>query len=153
MKASQPAEETPGVVTAVSGRILVVDDDPHFLHVLGRILKAEDFQVRCAADAAEAIQILHDDPIDVVISDLRMPECDGLRFVQQIRASANHVPVIILTAYDEADTYLEAMNAGANEYLNKPIDSAQLLKAVRTCLQASNARRHVGCAGTEQSNY
>jgi len=153
MKASQPAEETPGVVTAVSGRLLVVDDDPHFLHVLARILQAEDFQVRCAADAAEAIQILHDDPIDVVISDLRMPECDGLRFVQQIRASANQVPVIILTAYDEADTYLEAMNAGANEYLNKPIDSAQLLKAVRTCLPAGNARRHVGRAGTEQSNY
>jgi len=118
-----------------NGRILVVDDDPCFLHVLARILKTADLQVCCATDASEGMRILHDRPIDVVISDMRMPECDGVHFVQQIRATDNKVPVIILTAYDELDTYLEALKAGANEYLYKPVETEELLRTVRTCLR------------------
>ena len=141
MQSKEQPEIVVGERARPPGRILVVDDDPHFLNVLARILKGEDFQVCCATDAAEAIQILHHDPIDVVISDLRMPECDGLRFLQQVRASANQVPVIILTAYDEADSYLEAMNAGASGFLHKPVETEELLQAVRTCLSSRDARR------------
>jgi DNA-binding response OmpR family regulator len=121
----------------LTGRILLVDDDPHFLRVLARILKTEGLQVSSAADAHEAIRIFNDQPVDVVISDMRMPECDGLHFVQQIRATDNEVPVIILTAYDDVDTYMEAMDAGANEYLRKPVETEELLQTVRACL-----RRH-----------
>ena len=73
--------------------------------------------------------------VDVVISDMRMPECDGVCLVQQIRAAENDLPVIILTAYDEVDNYLEALNAGANEYLHKPVDTKKLLDVVRACLR------------------
>ena len=145
----------PQVETAVdagakrNGRILVVDDDPCFLHVLARILKTADFQVCCAADASEGLRNLHERPIDVVISDMRMPECDGLHFVQQIRATDNQVPVIILTAYDELDTYLEALNAGANEYLQKPVETEELLRTVRTCLRYRESHRHVPHAPDE----
>ena len=133
------------------GLILVVDDDPCFLHVLARILKTADFQVCCAADAREGLRILHDRPIDVVISDMRMPECDGLHFVQQIRATENEVPVIILTAYDEVDTYLEALNAGANEYLQKPVETEELLRTVRTCLRYRESHGHVPPAAAEHA--
>ena len=143
------AESAAGVVAKLNGRILVVDDDPYFLHVLARILKTADLQVCCAADASEGMRILHDRPIDVVISDMRMPECDGLHFVQQIRATENEVPVIILTAYDEVDTYLEAMNAGANEYLHKPVETKELLQTVRTCLRYRESHRHVPHAPDE----
>jgi DNA-binding NtrC family response regulator len=140
-KGRHQTETAAGVFAKMEGRILVVDDDPHFLRVLARILKTEDLQVCCAADAAEALRVFKELPIDVVISDLRMPECDGLHFVQQLRAMDREVPVIILTASDEVDTYLEAMNAGANEYLHKPVGAKELLQTVRTCLQYRRSHR------------
>jgi DNA-binding response OmpR family regulator len=141
MRSIEQPEVAVGAGARPCARILVVDDDRHFLNVLARILKAEAFQVCCAADADEAIQILNHDPIDVVISDWRMPECDGLRLLQQVRASANRVPVIILTAYDEPDSYLEAMNAGASGFLHKPVQTEELLQTVRTCLSSSHTHR------------
>ena len=133
-------ELAPGAVKVLNGHVLLVDDDPHFLRVLARILKAEDFQVRCAAGAVEALRILSSYRVDVVISDMRMPECDGVCLVQQIRAAENDLPVIILTAYDEVDNYLEALNAGANEYLHKPVDTKKLLDVVRACLRRRDVR-------------
>ena len=75
---------------------------------------------------------------------LRPPdaECDGVSFLEALRQGGNNVPVIILTAYGEVDTYLEAMNAGATEYLNKPIHSDELLRIVRSCLRSRAHRRN-----------
>ena len=126
----------------LTGRILVVDDDPHFLRVLSRVLSGENFQVTAAAGACEAIEILRSAKFDLIICDLRMPECDGLNFLQAVRQAGNDVPVIILTAYGEVETYLEAMNAGATEYLNKPIKSEDLLKVVRSCLHTHQNRKN-----------
>jgi DNA-binding NtrC family response regulator len=125
----------------VTGRILLVDDDPHFLRVLSRILTGESFQVTATTGACEAIELLHSTSFDLIICDLRMPDCDGLNLLQEVRGSGNDIPVIILTAYGEVDTYLEAMNAGATEYLNKPIKSDDLLKVVRLCLRNHGKRR------------
>jgi two-component system response regulator AtoC len=130
--------------TELTGRILVVDDDPHFLRVLARILSGENFLVTSAAGACDALELLKSAQFDLVISDLRMPECDGLNFLVSLRQSGNTVPVIILTAYGEVDTYLAAMNAGATEYLNKPIQSDELLKSVRSCLRSGKNRRNRG---------
>jgi DNA-binding NtrC family response regulator len=126
----------------LTGRILIVDDDPHFLRVLSRILSGEKFRVTSAGGVCDALELLKSTQFDLVISDLRMPECDGLNFLESLRQSGNTVPVIILTAYGEVDTYLAAMNAGATEYLNKPIHSDELLKIVRSCLCARANRRH-----------
>jgi len=125
-----------------TSRILIVDDDPHFLRVLARILSGENFQVTPAGGACDALELLKSTQFDLVISDLRMPECDGLNFLESLRQGGSSVPVIILTAYGEVDSYLAAMNAGATEYLNKPIQSEELLKTVRNCLRAKRHRRH-----------
>jgi DNA-binding NtrC family response regulator len=125
-----------------TGRILIVDDDPHFLRVLARILLGENFLVSSAGGACDALELVKSAQFDLVISDLRMPECDGLSFLQSLRQGGNNVPVIILTAYGEVDTYLEAMNAGATEYLNKPIHSDELLRIVRSCLRSRANRRN-----------
>lgn len=122
----------------VTGRILVVDDDPHFVRVLNRILSREKFRVTGTTAACEAFELFGRSRFDLIICDLRMPECDGLNFLQTIRRDNHEIPVIILTAYGEVDTYLEAMNAGATEYLNKPVKSAELLKVVRSCLRKKN---------------
>jgi DNA-binding NtrC family response regulator len=127
--------ESQNSIEAASGsRILVIDDDPHFLRVLQRILAGEKFAVVATSNPCEAVELLRSNSFDLIICDLRMPDCDGLNLLQGIRSGGIHVPVIILTAYGEVDTYLEAMNAGATEYLNKPINSDELLHVVRNCL-------------------
>lgn len=126
----------------ISGRILIIDDDPHFLRVLQRILSGENFLVTATSNPCEAVGLLRSNNFNLIICDLRMPDCDGLNLLQAIRGGGNEVPVIILTAYGEVDTYLEAMNAGATEYLNKPIKSEELISVVRSCLRRGNNRRN-----------
>jgi len=137
--------ENPGLADSAgektSGRILIIDDDPHFLRILQRILSGEKFAVTAISNPCDAIGLLSSSNFDLIICDLRMPDCDGLNLLQAIRSSQNEVPVIILTAYGEVDTYLEAMNAGATEYLNKPIKSDALVLVVRNCLRKGNHRR------------
>jgi len=136
-----PAEESAmedAEAKELTGRILVVDDDPHFVRVLNRILSREKFRVTGTTAPCEAIELFGRSPFDLIICDLRMPDCDGLNFLQIIRRGNNDVPIIILTAYGEVDTYLEAMNAGATEYLNKPVNTAELLKVVRSCIRKKN---------------
>jgi len=130
------------VAEEISGRILIVDDDPHFLRVLHRILSSEKFVVMATSNPCDAIGFLRSNNFDLIICDLRMPDCDGLNLLQAIRTGGNEIPVIILTAYGEVDTYLEAMNAGATEYLNKPIKSDELVQVVRECLRKGNHRRN-----------
>ena len=124
----------------INGRILIIDDDPHFLRVLQRILSGEKFEVTATSNPCEAIGLLRSGNFNLIICDLRMPDCDGLNLLQAIRNAGNEIPVIILTAYGEVDTYLEAMNAGATEYLNKPIKSDELVQVVRNCLRRGNQR-------------
>ncbi len=125
----------------ISGRILIIDDDPHFLRVLQRILSGEKFVVTATSNPCDAVELLRSSNFNLIICDLRMPDCDGLNLLQAIRGAGNEIPVIILTAYGEVDTYLEAMNAGATEYLNKPIKSDELVQVVRNCLRKGNHRR------------
>lgn len=122
-------------------RILIVDDDPYFLRVLKRILSEEKYQVTATSDSCQAIEILRANAFELVICDLRMPGCDGLTVLQSLDDEKIDVPVIILTAYGEVETYLEAMNAGAAEYLNKPVNSQDLLETVRSCLRRGSRRR------------
>ena len=146
LRESESRAEASGIEDAVdkaiTGRILLVDDDPHFLRVLSRILSGESFQVTATTGSCEAIELIASTRFDLIICDLRMPDCDGISLLQTVRSSGNNVPVIILTAYGEVDTYLEAMNAGATEYLNKPIKSDDLVKVVRFCLRNHGKRRN-----------
>ena len=135
------SDEQDAVSKELTARILIVDDDPHFLRVLARILSSENFLVSSAGAACDAIEVLKSAQFDLIISDLRMPDCDGLGFLKSLRKEGNNVPVIILTAYGEVDTYLAAINAGANQYLSKPIQSDDLLRIVRFCLR-SQAKDH-----------
>ena len=83
----------------INGRILIVDDDPHFLRVLQRILSGEKFAVMATSNPCDAIEFLRSNNFDLIICDLRMPDCDGLNLLQAIRSGGNETPVIILTAY------------------------------------------------------
>ena len=128
--------ESPG---AGKGRILIVDDDRFFTKVLRIILTSENFHVSSAVSLAEARALLRVTRFDVIISDLRMPDGDdGLSLLEQLRAEGNPVPFIMLTGYGEVGNYMVAMNAGATEYLNKPVRAEELFAAIQNCLRPAD---------------
>jgi DNA-binding NtrC family response regulator len=116
-----------------------VDDDRFFTKVLKIILTGETFEVSCAATLSEARALLRQTPFDAIISDLRMPDGDdGLALLQELRAEQNAVPFIMLTGYGEVDNYMMAMNAGASDYLNKPVQAEELMGVIERCLRRRN---------------
>ncbi len=121
------------------GRILIVDDDRFFTKVLKIILTGETFEVHCAASLNEARALLRQTTFDLIISDMRIPDGnDGLMLLQQLRDEKNQIPFIMLTGYGEVDNYMQAMNAGASDYLNKPVHAEELLVVIERCLRRRN---------------
>ena len=129
-------------VGETGGSILIIDDDPHFLRILQRILSEAGYQPTTCPNSREALGLVRSGKFNLIICDLRMPECDGLDVLRAIREGGNAVPVIILTAYGEVESYLDAMNAGAAEYLNKPVMSEDLIDAVRRCMSRVNCEQN-----------
>jgi DNA-binding NtrC family response regulator len=118
---------------AATGRICVVDDDLQMRNVLERTLVRAGHKVVTCESAEESLRSLSDEQqrIDVVISDMRMPEMDGLQLLERLRGDWPDVPAIMLTADDSAQVAVRALRGGAYDYLTKPIESPdQLLLTV-----------------------
>jgi len=115
--------------------ILVVDDEPNYLIVLEEILKEEGYEVFTASSAREALRIAEHSDLDLIISDIRMPEMDGIELLKRVRQRNSDLPVILITAFAEVDKAVTAMQLGAFTYLAKPFSNEALLanveKAVR----------------------
>lgn len=107
-------------------RVLIVDDEENARIGLKKLLALEGFQVDAVANGFEALEYLHNDPVDLVITDINMPEMNGLVFLRELNRSYPAVNVIMVTAYGGVESYLEAMNLGAFEYLNKPVRLEEL---------------------------
>src|ERR1051326_6104851 len=115
-------------------RILVVDDEPQLTRVLRTGLNARGYEVRVAADGVAALETFGDWPPDLVVTDLSMPEMDGLELCRRLRA-ASQVPIIVLTARGEEKTQVEALDLGADDYVTKPFGMDELLARVRATLR------------------
>jgi signal transduction histidine kinase len=120
--------------------VLVVDDEYGPRESIAFTL-ATEFQVETADRAAEALARLKARPYAVVVMDIRMPEMDGIRALEELRKIDPHVSVIMLTGYGTLHTAQQAMVGGANQYLRKPPDVAELVAAVRKQADASRLRR------------
>jgi two-component system sensor histidine kinase/response regulator len=118
-------------------RILIVDDDPRNLLALEARLEVLGYEVVKARGGAEAIERFETSPPDLMLVDLVMPGTDGLAVVKHVRrrASARHIPVVIVTAHSEREHRLRGLEAGADEVLEKPIDGPILLARVQTLLR------------------
>jgi adenylate cyclase len=113
---------------APTGRVLVVDDDRLNRKLLTRSLEQAGHAVRTADNGREALDLLRDDPPDVVLLDIVMPELDGVSVLEQMKADAslNHVPVIMISAVDEIESVVRCIEQGAEDYLQKPFDPVLL---------------------------
>ncbi len=115
-------------------KILVVDDESQILRVLRMSLKAHRFDVRTASDGESAVDTFNDWSPDLVITDLSMPLMNGLELCRKIRKSSD-VPIIILSVKGEEKTKVEALDAGADDYITKPFGIDELLARVRATLR------------------
>ena len=122
-------------------RILVVDDAPDTLEVLQRNLQAEGYQVFTAPGVAEAIRILEETPLDLVITDLKMPKVSGLDLVRHVRENFRDTEVMMITGYPSIGGAVDAVKTGAEDYLAKPFTDEELFSAVRRALEKLRVRR------------
>jgi len=114
-----------------SRKVLLVDDEPAFLEVLGKRLAVKGFAVASAPDGATALRTLEtDSDIDVVVLDIRMPGLDGIATLAEIRRLHPRVRVILLTAHASVESAVEGMALGAFDYLFKPCDLGELTRLI-----------------------
>ncbi len=121
---------------AKNTHILVVDDEKDTCLLLSQVLEKEGYDVDTASSGKEALSILKKKKINLVITDLKMPEMDGLTFLREARKLKSKAKFIMMTAYGEIETYLDAINLGAFDYLNKPMEISDVRIAVKKALQA-----------------
>ncbi len=112
-------------------RILIVDDEENTRIGLAKLLSQEGFEVDSAADGNEALDYMGQQKFNLVISDINMPEMDGLVFLRELSRKFPSTNVIMITAYGGVESYLEAMNLGAYEYLHKPVRLDELRSVMK----------------------
>jgi signal transduction histidine kinase len=122
-------------------RVLVVDDEYGPRESIAFTLSAE-FAVDTAGRATEALAKIKSQPYSAIVLDIRMPEMDGIKALEEVRRIDPEVAVIMLTGYGTLQTAQQAMVGGANQYLRKPPDVSELLEAVRKQTEATRLRRH-----------
>jgi two-component system, OmpR family, KDP operon response regulator KdpE len=114
--------------------ILVVDDETQITRVLKTALSAKGYNIRTASDGVQALQEMRNWPPDLIITDLRMPNMDGLQLCQKVRAQSR-IPIIVLSVKGEETIKVEALDAGADDYITKPFSVNELLARVRAALR------------------
>ncbi|MEY8712065.1 two-component system response regulator GlrR [Mangrovibacter phragmitis] len=123
----------------VNAHLLLVDDDPGLLKLLGMRLASEGYQVSTAESGQEGLRVLSREKIDLVISDLRMDEMDGLQLFSEIQKRSPGMPVIILTAHGSIPDAVSATRQGVFSFLTKPVDREALYKAIDEALSQSGS--------------
>ena len=111
-------------------RILVVDDEENARVALSKILTHDGYAVSSAGNGVEALNYLRSKEVELIITDLNMPEMSGLTFLRELNRINSASNVIMITAYGEVESYLEAMTLGAFEYINKPVKYEDLKKII-----------------------
>ncbi len=111
--------------------ILIVDDEKNYTRILGAVLEEEGFEILAANSGPEALEILEESDIDLVLTDMKMPMMDGIQLLEKIKARDPELPVLMMTAHGTVDKAVEAMQKGAYSYILKPFDNDRLIIYVR----------------------
>ena len=136
------------------GRILIVDDDPHAVEILTRMLEREGYECVSAASGAAALQQVHERAVDVILLDVMTPEMDGLQVCERLRQDSElrQIPVVLLTAKDDMETRSRGMALGVSEYLTKPVNKRELFSRVAAQLRSRELNRKLAETAAAVSN-
>lgn len=121
-------------------KVLVVDDEAQITRVLKHILAAHDYSVRSSHDGGSALEIFREWQPDLVVTDLQMPIVDGLELCKNIRLTSE-IPIVVLSVRSDEKTIVEALDAGADDYVSKPFGTNELLARLRSALRRSTEKR------------
>jgi type IV pilus assembly protein PilB len=140
--AAVPASLAADAGKARRSRILVVDDDEGLLSALADLLTAENYDVVLARNGAEALNVVYQNPPQLILTDLLMPDMTGLDLLRKLRGdlSTCQIPCLVLTAAGDVDSETQAIDAGADDYITKPVEGARLLSRVRRALFRNHLR-------------
>jgi DNA-binding NtrC family response regulator len=132
-------------------RVLVVDDKPNFLSLYRKLL-ADRMEVLTAGSAAEALEILAETQVEVVLSDIRMPGMDGIALLRELKARHPTIEVILVTAHGDIPQAVLAMQEGAYSYLTKPFDPEEALRELEGAVERRRTAMAAGQAPPEQTD-
>jgi len=114
--------------------ILIVDDEKNYTLILSAVLEKEGFDTLTANSGKSAIEIIQSSDVDLVLTDMKMPEMDGIELLENIKAKDSALPVIMMTAHGTVDKAVEAMQKGAYSYILKPFDNKRMILYVKKAL-------------------
>jgi len=118
-------------------RILVVDDEENARIALSRLLTKEGFAVDSVSNGFEALSYLRQQEVNLIITDINMPEMNGITFLKELNKSFPDSNVIMITAYGGVESYIESMSLGAFEYINKPVKVGELKSILKKIFKES----------------
>jgi len=124
-------------------RILVVDDEENLLHFLSKLLKGEGYRVKTAETGAKALESVQRSDFDLAILDIKLPDMDGVAVLRAFREVVPEANVVMITAYGSIESAVEAMKAGAYDYIVKPFRAEEILKVVHKALEQGRLWREV----------
>ncbi len=140
---SAPEHDVPTVTSGDAPRVLVVEDDPVLLTILSRYLGQRGCCVFRASSAADALEIFSHTPIDVTVSDVRMPGMSGYELLQEVRRRDPEADLILITAHSSVKDAVAAIQAGAVDYLEKPVDCRRLHHTIQMIVERRRLRQRV----------
>lgn len=130
-------------MTANKTRILIIDDDPNLRKTLSDILRAKGYETLAAKDGAEGLSLIGQNPVNLVLIDLKLPDIPGLEVLSRVKADYPFTEAVILTGNASLDSAIDATNKGAFSYLQKPYEIDQLLLHIRRAIEKQEAEEKV----------
>ncbi len=135
-------------------RILIIDDEKAIRWSLGEALKNAQYEVEEAENGKMGIKLFQDDPADLVILDLKLPDIDGLKVLKKLKGIERDVPVIMMTAYGEVETAVEAIKGGSYDFVLKPFQLEKMKVTIKNALETSMLRSELdGIKQKDRENY
>lgn len=122
-------------------KILIADDERELARAISVVLKHSGYDVECAYDGAQAIEMFENDDFDAYVLDIMMPKKNGIEVLKYIRANGVDSPVIMLSAKSEIDDRINGLDAGADDYMTKPFAMGELLARIRAATRKLEAKR------------
>lgn len=136
-------------------RILIVDDEPMNIRTLEGLLYGQPYELMTATSGAEALILIEENPPDLILLDVMMPQMNGLEVCQRLKSNPNYrlIPIVIVTALSEIADRVKALEAGADDFLSKPVDGMELIARVRSLLRVHQLYAEIERATAERLRF